>query len=75
MCLSIFLEKLNFHYTFQGAKYANGICSFYTIFNILFCFKKPFYVPCVVAVTQGMSKMVESALWVYAEFIEKLGIF
>ena len=25
----------------------NGICSFYTIFNILFCFKKPFCAPCV----------------------------
>ena len=46
MCLSLFLEKFNFHYTFQGKKYANGICSFYTIFNILFCFKKPFYAPC-----------------------------
>ena len=47
MCLSLFLEKFNFHYTFQGKEYANGICSFYTIFNILFCFKKPFYAPCV----------------------------
>ena len=46
MCLSLFLEKFNFHYTFQGKKYANGICSFYTIFDILFCFKKPFYAPC-----------------------------
>ena len=46
MCLSLFLEKFDFYYTFQGTKYANGICSFYTIFNILFCFKKPFYAPC-----------------------------
>ena len=45
MCLSLFLEKFNFYYTFQGTKYANGICSFYTIFNILFCFKNPFMHP------------------------------
>ena len=49
MCLLLFLEIFNFHYTFQGTKYPNGICSFYTIFNILFCFKKPFYAPCVYA--------------------------
>ena len=42
-------EKFKFHYTFQGTKYANGICSFYIIFNRLSYFKKPFYAPCVLA--------------------------
>ena len=55
MSLSLFLEKFNFYYTFQGTKYANGICSFYTIFNILFCFKKPFYAPCACISTKSRS--------------------
>ena len=46
MCLSLLLEKFNFDYAFQDTKYPNKICSFYTIFNILFCFKKLFYTPC-----------------------------
>ena len=46
MCISLFLEKFNFHYTFQSTKYPNRICSFYTIFNIIFCFKEPFCAPC-----------------------------
>ena len=41
--------KFNFYYTFQATKYSNRICSFYTIFNIIFCFKKPFYAPCDIA--------------------------
>ena len=48
MSLSLFPEKFNFHYTLQGTKYAHGICSSYAMFNILFCFKKPFYAPCVI---------------------------
>ena len=40
-------EKFNFHHTFQGTEYANGICNFHSIFYMIFCFRKPFYAPCV----------------------------
>ena len=39
-------EKFNFHHTFQGTEYANGICNFHSIFYMIFCFRKPFYAPC-----------------------------
>jgi hypothetical protein len=39
-------EKFEFHYTFQGTKFANEICTFYSIFYTLFCLKKSFYAGC-----------------------------
>jgi hypothetical protein len=39
-------EKFKFNYTFQGAKFANKICTFYSIFYTLFYIKKSFYAGC-----------------------------
>jgi hypothetical protein len=46
LCHSLFLEKFEFNYTFQGAKFANKICTFYSIFYTLFYIKKSFYAGC-----------------------------
>ena len=40
-------EKFNFLYTFLDTEIADRFCTFYTIFFIIFCFKKSFYTPCV----------------------------
>ena len=47
LCHSLFLEKFEFDYTFQGAKFANKICTFYSIFYTLFYITKFFYAGCV----------------------------
>ena len=41
------LNKFKFHWTFQGTKFANIICTFYYLLYILFCIKKAFYAGCV----------------------------
>jgi hypothetical protein len=46
LCHSLFLENFEFNYTFQGAKFANKICTFYGIFYTLFYIKKSFYAGC-----------------------------
>jgi hypothetical protein len=46
LCHSLFLEKFEFNYTFQGAKVANKSCTFYCIFYTLFYIKKSFYAGC-----------------------------
>lgn len=40
-------EIFNPNDTFQGTKFANEIRCFHGIFCTLFCFRKPFYAPCV----------------------------
>jgi hypothetical protein len=47
LCHSLFLEKFEFNYTFQGAKFANEFCTFHSIFYTLFYIKKSFYAGCV----------------------------
>ena len=38
--------KFKSNHTFQALEFANGICSFHYIFNIVFYFRKLFYAPC-----------------------------
>jgi len=46
LCHSLFPKKFNFNYTLQGTKFANRICTFHSIFYMLFYFKKAFYACC-----------------------------
>jgi len=50
-------EKFEFHYTFQGTEFGNGICSFHSIFFTVFCPRKPFCAPCVL-LPQAVQKLV-----------------
>jgi len=47
-------EKFNFHYTFQGTKFANGICNFHSIFYTLSALENPSMHP--VRVTRHSSR-------------------
>jgi len=47
LCHSLNAERFEFHYTFQGTEFGNGISSFHSIFFIVFCPRKPFCAPCV----------------------------
>jgi len=46
LCHSLNTEKFEFHYTFQGTEFGNGISSFHCIFFTVFCPRKPFCAPC-----------------------------
>ena len=47
LCHSLSQEIFDFHYTFQGIEFANGICSFHCILYTVFYFRKLCYAPCV----------------------------
>jgi len=59
LCHSLNAEKFEFHYTFQGTEFGNGLSSFHSIFFIVFCPRKPFCAPCAKGLTT-----IATSVWV-----------